>query len=119
MLKVIKTENEYDEALAKAYNLIQENIEEGSAKSDELELPTLLIEHYEKEHYPIVAPSPIEAIKFRLEQLNKPVSELSEILGARSRQSEILSGKRKLSLAMIRKLHQVLGIPAESLILEY
>jgi len=119
MLRVIKTEDEYEDALAKAYTLIQEDIEAESEKLDELELLTLLIEHYEKEHYPISAPSPIEAIKFRLEQLNKPVSELSEILGARSRQSEILSGKRKLSLAMIRKLHSVLGIPAESLILEY
>nr|WP_294901137.1 transcriptional regulator [uncultured Pedobacter sp.] len=119
MSKIIKTEDEYEDALSKAYELIQKDVGEDSGKSDELELLTLLIEHYEKEHYPISAPSPIEAIKFRLEQLNKPVSELSKILGARSRQSEILSGKRKLSLAMIRKLHSVLGIPAESLILEY
>ncbi len=119
MLRVIKTEDEYENALARAYDLIQEHVEEGGDKCDELELLTLLVEHYEKEHYPISAPSPIEAIKFRLERLNKPVSELSEILGARSRQSEILSGKRKLSLAMIRKLHHVLGIPAESLILKY
>ena len=84
-----------------------------------LELSTLLIEHYEKEHYSISTPSPIEAIKFRLEQLGKSSSELSKILGARSRQSEILSGKRKLSLNMIRKLHDVLQIPAKSLIAEY
>ena len=119
MLKVIKSENEYEDALARAYDLIQEDFEEGSSKSDELEVLTLLIEHYEKEHYWIASPSPIAAIKFRLEQLGKPISELSEILGARSRQSEILSGKRKLSLSMIRKLHQVLGIPAESLIGDY
>lgn len=60
MLKIIKTEDEYENALARAYDLIQENIGEGSAEADELELLTLLIEHYEKEHYPISAPSPIE-----------------------------------------------------------
>lgn len=119
MLKILKSEEEYEDALAQAYELIQEDLEEGNKKSDELELLTLLIEHYEKQYYPILPPTPIEAIKFRLEQLGKPASELSEILGARSRQSEILSGKRKLSLSMIRKLHEVLGIPAESLIMEY
>ena len=90
-----------------------------SVESEELDLITLLIEHYEKEHYPIAPPSPLEAIKFRLEQMGKNKSDLAEIPGARSRQSEILSGKRKLSLQMIRKLHQVLHIPAESLIAEY
>lgn len=119
MLKVIKTESEYEEALAKAYELIQEDFENESKAADELELLTLLIEHYEEQRYPIAPPSPIAAIKFRLEQLGKPISELSEILGARSRQSEILSCKRKLSLNMIIKLHKVLGIPAESLIGEY
>jgi len=119
MLKIIKNEPEYENALAKAYELIQLDLKEGSSESDELEILTLLIEHYEKEHYPISPPSPIAAIKFRLEQLGKPISDLSDILGARSRQSEILSGKRKLSLSMIRKLHQVLGIPAESLIGDY
>ncbi len=119
MLRIIKTEGEYEDALSRSYILIQEDSKEGSAQADELELLTLLIEHYEKEHYPISPPSPIAAIKFRLEQLGKTTSELADILGARSRQSEILSGKRKLSLSMIRKLHQILGIPAESLIGEY
>ena len=119
MLKIIKTESEYEDALARAYELIHEDFKEESELANELEILTLLIEHYEKQHYPISPPSPIAAIKFRLEQLGKPVSELSEILGARSRQSEILSGKRKLSLSMIRKLHQMLGIPAQSLIVEY
>jgi HTH-type transcriptional regulator/antitoxin HigA len=118
MLKIIKTENEYDDALEQAYLLMQKDVLSNS-ELDELELVTLLIEHYEKEHYPISSPNPIVAIKFRLEQLGKPESELSKIFGARSRQSEILSGKRKLSLSMIRKLHEVLGIPAISLIGEY
>ncbi|PWS27031.1 transcriptional regulator [Pedobacter yonginense] len=119
MLKIIKTEDDYESALEKAYLLMQNDIVLGSKQADELELLTLLIEHYEESHYPILPPSPIEAIKFRLEQLNKAPSELSKILGARSRQSEILSGKRKLSLSMIRKLHAVLHIPAESLIGAY
>ncbi|GAA4209412.1 helix-turn-helix domain-containing protein [Pedobacter jeongneungensis] len=119
MLKVIKTEEEYELALEKAYSLMQKDIELNTKLADELDLLTLLIEHYEETHYPILPPSPVEAIKFRLEQLGKSPSELSKILGARSRQSEILSGKRKLSLAMIRKLHEVLHIPAESLISAY
>ncbi|MCZ4225506.1 helix-turn-helix domain-containing protein [Pedobacter rhodius] len=119
MLKIIKTEQEYELALEKAYMLIQKDIVVGSEESDELELITLLIEHYEESHYPILPPSPIEAIKFRLEQLGKTPTELSKIFGARSRQSEILNGKRKLSLSMIRKLHEVLNIPAESLIGAY
>ncbi|MDQ0637538.1 HTH-type transcriptional regulator/antitoxin HigA [Pedobacter sp. W3I1] len=119
MLKVIKTENEYELALEKAYLLMQKDLDLDTEQADELDLLTLLIEHYEKSHYPIAPPSPIEAIKFRLEQLGKAPSELSKILGARSRQSEILSGKRKLSLSMIRKLHEILNIPASSLIGAY
>lgn len=119
MLKVIKTEEEYELALEKAYLLMQQDIKLDTKQADELDLVTLLIEHYEESHYPILPPSPIEAIKFRLEQLGKSSAELSKILGARSRQSEILSGKRKLSLSMIRKLHEVLNIPAESLISAY
>ena len=119
MLKVIKTEEEYEDALARAYDLMQMDLAEGSPELDELEAISLFIEHYEDKHYPIAPPSPIEAITFRLEQLGKEKSELARILGTRARQSEILSGKRKLSLEMIRKLHSILGIPAESLIAAY
>jgi HTH-type transcriptional regulator/antitoxin HigA len=119
MSRVIKTEQEYELALEKAYLIIQEEITLDTKQADELDLLTLLIEHYEETHYPIMPPNPIEAIKFRLEQLGKTPSELSKILGARSRQSEILSGKRKLSLSMIRKLHEFLNIPAKSLITAY
>lgn len=119
MLRIIKTEQEYELALEKAYLLMQQNIEINTPQADELDLLTLLIEHYEEANYPILPPSPIDAIKFRLEQMGKSPTELSKILGARSRQSEILSGKRKLSLSMIRKLHEALNIPAESLIRVY
>lgn len=119
MLKVIKNEREYEDALARVYNLMQMDLADDSPELDELEALSLFIEHYEDKHYPISLPSPIDAITFRLEQLGKEKSELAKILGTRARQSEILSGKRKLSLEMIRKLHAMLGIPAESLITAY
>ncbi len=119
MLKVIKTEDEYESALERAYTLMQLETSETSEEYNELEILSLLIDHYEEKAYPIAPPSPIEAIRFRLEQLGKDTSELSRLFGARSRQSEILSGKRKLSLGMIRKLHYELQIPAESLIAPY
>lgn len=76
-------------------------------------------EEYENKVYPIEAPNPIEAIKFRMEQMGLKKSELQRILGSRSRASEVLSGKRKLNLRMIRKLNETLGISAETLIQEY
>lgn len=119
MLKPIKTEIEYDDALAHVYELMQSDIVEGSAISDELEILSLLIKEYESVHYPVSYPNPIEAIKFRMEQMNLSENELSALLGTRSRKSEILSGKRKLSLSMIRKLTDILHIPAEVLIRAY
>jgi HTH-type transcriptional regulator/antitoxin HigA len=119
MLKPIKTKKEYEAALARVYELMQKDIKAGSKLSDELEILSILVELYEKEHYPIPPPHPIEAIKFRLEQMGIDEKELTRILGGRSRKSEILSGKRKLSLNMIRILHKKLKIPAESLINAY
>jgi len=119
MLKPIKTEKEYDNALAHVYELMQTDIVEGSAISDELEILSLLIKEYELVHYPVSYPNPIEAIKFRMEQMNLSENELSDLLGTRSRKSEVLSGKRKLSLSMIRKLTDVLHIPANVLIQAY
>lgn len=119
MLKIIKTETEYDAAIERICDLMQMGLEDNSSESDELEALALFVEDYERRHYPIAPPNPIEAITFRLEQLGKGKSELAKILGTRARQSEILSGKRKLSLDMIRKFHSVLGIPADSLITAY
>lgn len=119
MLRPIKTEKEYDNALAHVYELMQTDIVEGSAISDELEILSLLIKEYELVHYPVSYPNPIEAIKFRMEQMNLSENELSDLLGTRSRKSEVLSGKRKLSLSMIRKLADVLHIPANVLIQAY
>ena len=84
-----------------------------------MEILSILIKEYENEHYPVPKPNPLEAIKFRLDQMNMSEVELSEILGYRSRKSEILSGKRKLNLSMIRKLTEKLHIPAEVLIQAY
>ncbi|HKG04893.1 MAG TPA: helix-turn-helix domain-containing protein [Pedobacter sp.] len=119
MLKPVKTEEEYNDALARAYELMQTDLKEGSAASDEMEVLSLLIKEYELAHYPVAYPNPIRAIKFRMEQMNLSENELSNLLGTRSRKSEILSGKRKLSLSMIRKLTDVLHIPAEVLIQAY
>lgn len=119
MTKPIKNNQQYQDALERAYELMQLELPEDSAFSDELEVLSILIKEYELEHFPIPSPHPLEAIRFRMEQLNLTESELSTILGARSRKSEILSGKRKLSLGMIRKLYEKLKIPAEVLIKEY
>jgi HTH-type transcriptional regulator/antitoxin HigA len=119
MLKPIKTEDQYDEALARVYELLQKDVEENSDESDELEVLSILVENYEGEHYALPSPNPLDAIKFRLDQMGMSEKQLGEILGYRSRKSEILSGKRKLSLAMIRKLNEVLHIPADVLIQVY
>jgi len=119
MLKPIKSEQQYEDALEKIYLLMQKDIRPDSKQSDELEVLSILVKEYESEYYPVPQPNPLEAIKFRLEQMNMSEIELSKILGARSRKSEILSGKRKLSLAMIRKLKKELNIPAEVLIQSY
>lgn len=119
MLKPIKSEEQYEAALAHIYKLMQQDIKEGSPMSDELEVMSILVNEYELEHYPIPSPNPIDAIKFRLDQMGLSEKELGELLGYRSRKSEILSGKRKLSLAMIQKLNEVLHIPAKVLIQAY
>ena len=119
MIRPIKNNKQYKEYLNQAYDLIQLDLKSNSAESDKLELLSILIEQYEKDNYPIDSPHPIDAILFRLDQLNMKKSELSKIIGARSRTSEILNGKRKLSLSMIRKLNSALNIPAEVLIKDY
>ena len=116
-IKPIKNEEDYKDALA-MLELIFDAIP-GTPEEDELEILTLLIVNYEKEHFPIGLPDPIEAIKFRMEQMNYTQSDLAEILGIKSRASEILNRKRKLSLEMIRKLHIKLKIPTEILIQAY
>jgi HTH-type transcriptional regulator/antitoxin HigA len=119
MLKPIKTKKAYEAALQHIYGLMQKDLKPGSKLSDELEVLSILVAAYEKKHYPVPPPHPIEAIKFRLEQMGVDEKELNQILGGRSRKSEILNGRRKLSLSMIRELHAKLNIPAETLIAIY
>jgi HTH-type transcriptional regulator/antitoxin HigA len=119
MLKPVRNKRQYEDALTRTYTLMQKDLTPGSKDSDELEILSILIKEYENVHYPVPKPNPIEAIRFRLEQMNMSEAELSEILGYRSRKSEILSGRRKLYLTMIRKLSEKLHIPAEVLIQAY
>lgn len=119
MLKPIRTKKEYAAALERVYELIQKDLKPNSKEYDELDLLTILIEKYEENNFPIGLPDPIEAIKFKLEQLNLGTNALVQIIGSKSRTSEILNRKRKLNLSMIRALHDKLNIPASSLITEY
>lgn len=119
MIKPVKTKQDYEAALQRCYDLMQKNIKQNTPGADELEILSILVEKYEEKHYPVPPPKPLEAIKFRLEHTGIDEKELTQILGGRSRKSEILSGKRKLSLNMIRELHDKLNIPAEILIAEY
>ena len=119
MLKPIRTKKDYKAALDRIYILMQKDLEVNSKEYDELDLLSILVEQYESKNFPIELPDPIEAIKFRLEQLNLKPSDLVTILGSKSRVSEILNRKRKLSLSIIRVLHNKLNIPASSLIADY
>ena len=113
-IKPIKGEAAYERALRRVEELW--DAPRGSTQSDELDILTTLIEAYEREHYPIDLPDPIEAIKFRLEQKGNDSRALIGVIGGRTRVYEVMHGKRPLSLNMIRSLHEKLGIPAEVLI---
>ena len=116
--RIINTEEEYQSALAELDALFDIDPEIGSPDGDLLELLVLLIQDYEKKHYEISLPDPIAAIRFRMEQENLIQRDLVPYIGNRSKVSEILSGKRKLTLSMIRALHFGLGIPASVLLQE-
>jgi len=113
-IKPIKTQKDYKTVLKRVDELM--DVKPGTSEIDELEILSMLIEKYEEEHFPISDPDPIEAIKFRMEQLGLNQNKLAAIIGSKSRASEILKGKRQLSLNMIRVLHNKLNIPAEVLI---
>jgi HTH-type transcriptional regulator / antitoxin HigA len=114
--KLIKSDREYRKALKRADELM--DARRGTAEGDELELLAALIEIYEEEHAPVPPPDPVEAIRFRMEQSGMQAKDLVPLLGSRSRVSEVLNRRRPLSLKMIRRLHQALGVPAESLLQE-
>jgi len=113
-LKPIKTEADHEAALAEIEVLW--DAKEGTAEADRLEILTTLVEAYEEAHFPMDMPEPIEAIKFRLEQLGEDKKALIGIIGNRTRVFEVLRRDRALSLTMIRQLNEQLKIPAEILI---
>jgi len=115
-IRPIKTEADYDAALAEIDQFW--GAEEGTAEGDRLDVLLVLVDNYEAQHHPIAPPDPIEAIKFRMEQMNLTRKDLEPIIGSRARVSEIINRRRPLSLPMIRRLHESLHIPLESLIHE-
>jgi HTH-type transcriptional regulator / antitoxin HigA len=112
--RTIHTEAEYETALARISQLM--DAEPGTPEGEELDLWTTLVSVYEDQHYPIEMPDPLEALKFRMEQQGLRQKDLIPFIGSASKVSEVLAGKRQLSLSMIRSLHRGLGIPAEVLI---
>ncbi|MCU0288851.1 MAG: ImmA/IrrE family metallo-endopeptidase [Acidobacteria bacterium] len=118
MIKVIKTCEEYEKALAMLEELLDANPELGTENADKLELLTLLISSYEKENFPMDLPDPIEAVKFRMEQQQLSPRDLIPYIGSRSKVSEVLARKRPLTIKMIRALNKGLEIPLQILLKE-
>ena len=115
-LKIIKNEKEYDEALNRIDELMELNPKIGTKESDELEILVLLVEKYEEINWNIATPDPIEAIKYRMEEMNLKQKDLVPYIGNKSKVSELLNRKVSLSLTMIRNLSQALHIPLEILV---
>src|SRR5919108_1471903 len=113
-VKPIRSEADYEAALAEVDRLW--GTKSGTPRGDRLDVLATLIDAYEAEHYPIDPPDPIEAIKFRMEQQGLTRRDLEDIIGSRTRIAEVLNRKRGLSIAMIRRLHERLGISADVLI---
>ena len=111
-VKVIKTQRDYDAAIARLSALMDEEVAPGSSKESELELLALVIESYERNIVEPVVPDPIDAILFRMDQLGFKKVDLVPYMGSLPKVSEVLARKRPLNLAMMRQLHQGLGIPA-------
>jgi len=116
-IKLIKTEADYDEALTRLEAIFDAPV--GTPESDEADLLGLLIDEYEKKHYPIEAPDPIEAIKIRMEEMQLKQKDLINEIGGKSRVSEILNRKRKLTVDMIRNLEKRLKLSSSLLIKDY
>jgi HTH-type transcriptional regulator/antitoxin HigA len=113
----LKTKSDYERALKRMEIIFDAPI--GSVESDEADISALLIDDYEKKNYPIEAPDPIEAIKIRMEEMNLRQSDLISTIGSKSRVSEILNRKRKLTVDMIRNLTKRLNLSADILVRDY
>ena len=116
-IKPIKTEEDYYKALARLEMIFDSPI--NTKEGDEADILSLLIENYEDKFYPIEAPDPIEAIKIRMEEMDYKQKDLVGHIGGKSRVSEILNRKKKLTVEMIRKLTEMLNLPSEILIQDY
>ncbi|QQZ41220.1 helix-turn-helix domain-containing protein [Pseudomonas sp. SK3(2021)] len=115
-IRPIHTDQDYRAALKQVSVLFDNEPEPGSAEGDYFDVMITLIEAYEAKQFPIDLPNPIDAIKFRMEQSGLSAADLAPAIGRTNRVYEVLNGKRALTLPMIWKLHQLFGIPAESLI---
>lgn len=114
--RIIKTQADYESALSRIDALMESDPAPDTDAGAELELLVMLVEQYEAKHYPMEVPTPVEAIKFRMDQAGLKQVDLIPYIGSKSKVSEVLNGKRPLSLNMIRNLHKGLGIPAEVLV---
>lgn len=117
MVRPIRTEQDYEAAVDEVGRLM--NAQAGTAQGDELEVLSTLVEAYEAEHYPIEAPDPIALLEFAMEQRGADRGDLEPLIGSRGRVSEILARKRPLTIAMIRKLTEEWGLPADVLVQPY
>jgi len=113
---VLRSEEEYEAAVAEIERLLDEDVALGSEGYDRLEFLSVLVEHYEDERYPMEAVTPQQAVVFMLEQKGLDRSDLDDVMGGKSRVSEFLNGKRKLSKSQVRGLRSLLGIPADLLL---
>lgn len=116
-IKPIKSEADYKLALKRLEEVFDAPI--GTSESDEADILGVLVDEYEKKHYPIEAPDPIEAIKIRMEELQLKQVDLVDVIGSKSRVSEILNRKRKLTIEMIRNLTKRLSLSPDLLITDY
>lgn len=113
---VLRTEAEYEAAIAEIERLLDEDVEAGSEGYDRLEFLSVLVEHYEDAHYPMGSVSPQQSVLFMLEQKGLERSDLYDVMGGKSRVSEFLNGKRDLSKTQVEGLRRLLGIPADVLL---
>ena len=113
-IRPIKTEEDYNTSIRRIEVLW--GAKKDTPQGDELDLLVTLVESYEMKHYPIAPPDPVDAIKFRMEQMDMTKADMVQYIGSQSRVSEILNGRRKLTLGMIKALYKGLRIPAEILL---
>jgi|ERR1043166_771515 HTH-type transcriptional regulator/antitoxin HigA len=116
VIRPLHTEADYDAALAEIERYFEKEPKPGTREADRFDLLALVLEDYESKHWPIEAPDPIDAIRYRMKLSGYSQADLGRVIGSRQRASDILSRKRRLTMKMAWKLHRDWGIPAEVLI---